>query len=72
MKFIECPECSAQVVECDNAIYLDYPAVAYDEVGAPWTIMAFSTVRLASVGNPSPDGKGHKLHEHQPEDSVMT
>lgn len=71
MRIIDCPECKVEVVECDNNVYLDYPAVSYDEVKAPWTIMRLSSTYLASVGNPSMDGKGHSLHEHQPEESVM-
>jgi hypothetical protein len=71
MTIIKCPECEAEVFECDNNVYLDYPAVPYDEQKAPWTIMSFSTIRLASVGNPGLGGTGHSLHEHQPAESVM-
>jgi hypothetical protein len=67
-----CPECGAEVVECQNAVRLDYPNVPYDEAKAPWTLMPFGPGRLfASVGNPGPGNMGHSLHEHQPEDSVM-
>ena len=66
-----CPECDAEVIECDNAVWLDYPAQSYDEIKAPWTIMPFAEGYLASVGNPSPLGTGHSLHEHQPAESVM-
>jgi len=71
MRVRDCPKCGIQIVECDNAVYLDYPARSYDEAKAPWTIIRFSTTGLASVGDPSPDGKGHSLHEHQPVESVM-
>lgn len=71
MNIIPCPECNAQVVECDNAVYLDYPAVPYDEARAQWTIMNMGPMQFAGVGDPPPSGMGHKLHEHQPEDSVM-
>ena len=72
MEIIQCPECKAEVVECDNNVYLDYPAVPYDEYKAQWTIMSFSTTRLASAGNPGLGGMGHSLHEHQPSESVMS
>jgi hypothetical protein len=71
MKVAQCPECKAWVVECDNAVRLDHPAVEYNEVTAPWTIIRFSIMGFASVGDASLDGKGHVLHEHQPEESVM-
>ena len=68
MKIAACPECGVDVVQCDNSVFLDHPAVTYDEAKSPWTIMWGN---FASVGDPSPDGKGHALHEHQPQDSVM-
>jgi len=71
VKIIDCPDCGSEVVECDNNVYLDYPSVSYDEVKAPWTIMRFSSMGIASVGDPSLDGKGHSLHGHQPTGGVM-
>lgn len=71
MKVITCPECTSQVVECDNAVYLDYPATLYNERTAQWTIMSLGPMKLAGVGDPSPNGMGHALHEHQPTESVM-
>ena len=71
MKVIPCPECDASVVACDNNIYLDYPAVFYDRIAAPWTLMQFGGMVLATAGDPSLDGRGHSLHEHQPRESVM-
>lgn len=59
------------VVVCTNNVWLDYPATFYDEVKAPWTIMAFGNTYLASTGNPGVGKTGHTLHEHQPEGSVM-
>lgn len=71
MKVQSCPECGAEVVECDNNVRLDYPAIAYDEYRAQWTLMRVGASAWASVGDPPPSGLGHALHEHQPEDSVM-
>jgi hypothetical protein len=71
MKVATCPECGASVVECDNDVRLDFPAIAYDEYRAQWTLMSLGGQTVASVGDPPPSGLGHKLHEHQPEDSVM-
>ena len=71
MKVAKCPECEADVVECDNNVRLDYPAIAYDEVRSQWTLMVLGSQTLASVGDPPPSGLGHSLHEHQPEESVM-
>lgn len=62
--------CEIEVIECDNDIYLDYPSVPYSKYDAQWTIMHLGSSLLASVGNPSPDGTGHTLHDHQPEGSV--
>jgi hypothetical protein len=59
------------VVRADNDVLLDYPAVAYDEAKAPWTLMHLGSSALASVGNPSPTGTGHALHEHQLPGSVV-
>jgi hypothetical protein len=66
-----CPECGAEIVECQNAVRLDYPNVPYDERSAPWTLMRFGSGVLASVGDPGIGNMGHSLHEHQPKDSVM-
>lgn len=65
-----CPECGARVARCDNAVLLDVPAVAWsdDPAGACWTVMQLGATSLASVGGPGSDGKGHTLHEHQPEE----
>ena len=71
MRVAKCPECEAEVVECDNNVRLDYPAITYDEFQAQWTLMVIGSKTLASVGNPGMGGTGHSLHEHQPEDSVM-
>lgn len=71
MNVIKCPECQAEVVACDNNTYLDYPSVSYNDYPACWTIMQLGRQSWASVGDPSIDGMGHILHEHQPEDSVM-
>lgn len=69
MKLTTCAECGSKVVHCDNDTLLDYPAVAYDQDRAQWTIMSFAAMQFASVGDASPDGMGHSLHEHQIEDS---
>lgn len=71
MKVTTCPECGVVVVQCDNDVLLDHPAVLYDDANAPWTIMSIGSLRLASTGNPSPEGLGHTLHEHQLEGSAM-
>jgi hypothetical protein len=71
MNVAPCPECGKQVVECDNAVRLNYPSEPYDEAKAPWTLMTIGASAWGSVGSPSLDGKGHSLHEHQPEGSVM-
>lgn len=68
MKVIRCPECSQDVVSCDNGIFLDHPAQPWDEYGASWTLMRFGDQIWATNGDPSPDGRGHKMHEHQPKD----
>lgn len=66
MSVIRCPECNELVVGCQNEIWLDYPAVVYDEVAAPWTIRLLDGAALGSTGNASVEGTGHSLHEHQP------
>lgn len=72
MRVDPCPVCGADVIHCDNAVFLDYPAVAYDAIDAPWTLMRMGArMVFGSVGDPSPTGQGHTLHEHQPEGSVM-
>ena len=71
MNVATCPECGAVVVECDNNVLLDYPAIAYDEYRSQWTLMRLGSQTLASVGDAPPSGLGHTLHEHQPEESVM-
>ena len=71
MKVAPCPECSVDVIHCDNNVLLDYPAIAYDEYRSQWTLMRLGAKTLASVGDPPPSGLGHRLHEHQPEESVM-
>lgn len=71
MKVAACPDCGSQVVECDNNVRLDYPAVLYDEYQAQWTLMPLGSQILASVGDPPPSGLGHRLHGHQPDKSVM-
>lgn len=62
-----CPQCEARVVRCDNDVLLDLPGI--DWAGEPdsacWTLMPVGTM-LAVVGGPGHDGKGHRLHEHQP------
>ena len=70
MRTTLCPKCGAEVVDTMNGVLLD-PAVEYDEVRAPWTLMVVGRDggALASVGNPSPDGRGHPLHEHQREEA---
>lgn len=71
MSVMECPEdgCEDRIVKCDNNVYLDFPAVPYDERDAGWTIMPLGPMHIASVGNPSPLGTGHSLHKHQPDES---
>lgn len=68
---IKCPECGAEVAECDNLIYLDVPSVEWDGGRAQWTIMMLGGMSIASAGDPDMVGKAHTLHEHQPEGSVM-
>lgn len=65
-----CPQCGAHVARCDNAVLLDLPAVEHstDPSGACWTVMQLGATSLACVGGAGTDGKGHKLHEHQPEE----
>jgi hypothetical protein len=71
MNVTVCPECGADVVECDNNVRLDYPAIVYDEARAQWTIMSLGGMKVASVGSPGMGGTGHALHEHQPPESAM-
>lgn len=65
-----CPQCGAPVARCDNAVVLDLPAVEHstDPIGACWTVMQVGGMSLACVGGPGTDGRGHTLHEHQPEE----
>lgn len=63
-----CAVCGVEIIVCDNGVHLDTPPVPWDEVSAPWTLMALAGRVLASVGNPSPEGLGHSLHAHQPGD----
>lgn len=66
VEIVKCEECGVDVAKCDNAVLLDVPAVAYDSIPAPMTIMKLGGLDLASAGDPPPSGKGHALHEHQP------
>jgi hypothetical protein len=67
-----CDACGREIIIADNAVHLDYPAVPYAEVEAPWTLMQLGSSVVASVGDPSPDGLGHRLHDHQPAEGVMS
>lgn len=71
MNIVKCPECEADVVACDNNVYLDYPAVDWDGRHAGWTTMNLGGMQVASNGGPGFGGKAHTLHEHQPAESVM-
>lgn len=68
---MKCEKCNVEVVLCDNNIYLDQPAEEWDGVHIGWTIMNFGGNWIASNGNPGSDGKAHRLHEHQPPESLM-
>lgn len=68
MTVARCSVCGAEIVVCDNGVHLDHPAVPYDEARAQWTLMRLGGRVLASVGDPSPEGLGHALHAHQPDD----
>lgn len=68
---ISCPECGAQVIACDNLVYLNHPAEMWDGLHVGWTIMQLGGQNIASNGDPSPHGTAHRLHEHQPEESVF-
>lgn len=68
---VTCDECGADVLRCDNAVLLDVPAVERDEVHACWTVMQLGPLLIAGAGgSPSADGRGHTLHEHQPEEAA--
>lgn len=71
-KTIACPDCGAQVVACDNRVYLDLPSVEWDGRHAGWTVMKLGGMEIASNGDPGFDGKAHTLHEHQPPESVFS
>lgn len=68
LKIDVCPidGCEQQVVEPDNRVLLNFPAVPYDSLAAPMTIMQLGSMHMASAGDRPPDGLGHKMHEHQP------
>jgi hypothetical protein len=67
----ECPECGAPVVITDNQVILD-PATEWDEYRASWTLMRMGGQLWATNGDPSIDGRGHPLHDHQIPGSVMS
>lgn len=71
MQIISCPECNQQIVECDNKVRLDWPAVPWDGGHAQWTIMQLGGL-IATTGDPDPQGNAHTLHEHQPSDGPMS
>jgi hypothetical protein len=71
MNVTKCDECGSEIVVADNGVHLDYPAVPYVEVEAPWTLIQLGSSVLASIGDPSPDGLGYRLHEHQPAEGAM-
>jgi hypothetical protein len=66
-----CPECAVDVAVCDNNVRLNVPAEPFDRdpLGACWTIATAGPVALAVVGPEPPHGQGHRLHEHQPEET---
>lgn len=66
-----CPECGQDVAVCDNAVRLDVPAEPFDRdpLGPCWTVMRLGDAAFASVGQASAEGTGHRLHDHQPEES---
>jgi hypothetical protein len=68
---VKCGVCNADIVTTDNQVNLDWPAVPWSEHPASWTLMKFGNQVWATNGDPSPEGMGHTLHEHQPEGSVM-
>lgn len=61
-----CETCGETILVCDNDVWLDWPAVPYDEVLAPWTLFMAGPIALASAGNPGSGDAGHRLHLHQP------
>ncbi len=67
VKVEKCPDCDQRVAIPDNDVRLDFPAEPYsdDPSGPNWTIMSLGSMDLASVGDPPPNGLGHRLHEHQ-------
>lgn len=65
-----CEECGAETIRTDNQVLLE-AATEWDEVRASWTLMRFGSQVWATNGDPSPDGRGHALHEHQVPGSVM-
>lgn len=66
-----CETCGKEILVCDNQIALDIPAIPWAAFGATWTLMRFGSQIWATNGDPSPEGLGHKLHEHQPEGSAL-
>jgi len=66
-----CPDCGKAVIKCDNNIFLDHPAEEWDGGHVGWTIMQLGGMNIASNGDPGLNGKAHRLHEHQPPESVM-
>lgn len=68
---VTCSDCGASVVEDDNRVWLDTPAVEWDGGRAQWTLMRLGSLLVASAGDPDVNGMAHTLHEHQPPNGAM-
>lgn len=73
-----CPDCGQLVVWPDNDTLLDWPAVPFSALMAPWLVVrvlnvppAGRTRVLAMTGQEPKNGMGHTLHVHQPETSIV-
>ena len=71
LELTECPECGAPVIITDNQVILE-PATEWDEYAHSWTLLMMGGQLWATNGDPSPDGRGHALHEHQIPGTVMS
>lgn len=74
-----CPECGQLVVWPRNDTLLDWPAFPFSpSLGYEWTVVRVKNIpwvrgiRLVAMkGQPSTDGMAHRLHEHQPPESIV-
>lgn len=66
-----CPECGGTILQAANDVWLDVPAVRWNEVTASWTLMEMNGEWIATNGDASRYGGGHSLHVHQPPEGVL-